>query len=336
MQVFHMALSYHEYRSQSPYISPFSDDWGVRYKLSGDLLLVYNTGRGRPELQTDRKKRTEIKSFSHGTSNRMARYLRECEADYRYMHTLTYPSVYPTDGREVKYHLRRYCQELTRISKRLGRKGTSIFWFIEFQKRGAPHFHILTTDFYSYRRCAMLWYLIVGTNDLKHLKAGVRVEKIKKGKKGMITYARKYARKQEQKEVPENYQNVGRFYGVYGLKKCVAAATTFYNDSLKKEHVLAQNERINESIKSLIGSLSIRLLKQSFGFRMFHIESISDSYRLMNLIDEIDALINQTTTNDEYSDLSDDDIDIEFLSDLQLVMAKRTYLEAKGRNYGFL
>jgi len=329
-----MAISYHEFRSQSPYLSPFPDDWGVRYRLSGDLLLVYNTGRGRPELQTGRKTRTEIKSFSHGTSNRMARYLRECEADYKYMHTLTYPAVYPTDGREVKYHLRRYCQELTRISKRLKRQRTSIFWFIEFQARGAPHFHLLTTDFYSYKRCAQLWYQIVGTNDSRHLKAGVRVEKIKKGKKGMITYARKYARKQEQKEVPESYQNVGRFYGVYGLKKCVAADTIFFNDSLRKPHVLAQNERIIESIKSLICSSAIRLLKQSYGFRMFHIESLSESYKLMNLIDDIDQQINQTTTRDDYEDLSDDELEIPFLTEEELRWSKLKYLEAKARNFG--
>jgi hypothetical protein len=329
-----MALSYHEFRTQSPYISPFPDDWGVRYRISGDLLLVYNTGRGRPELQTTRKKRGEITTFSHGTSNRMARYLRETEADYRYMHTLTYPSVYPTDGREVKYHLRRYCQELMRISKRNGKNPrSSIFWFIEFQNRGAPHFHILTTDFYSFKRCAMLWYAIVGSNDLKHLKAGTRVETIKKGKKGMITYARKYARKQEQKEVPENYQNVGRFYGVYGWKKCVAADTTFFNDSLLKPIVLEQNERIIESIKSLIESKNIRLLKQSYGFRMFHIEHLSDSYRLMNLIDEIDHLINQTTKLSDSYDLSDDDLEIPHLSEYELDWAKIRYLEAKGRNY---
>jgi hypothetical protein len=331
-----MAISYHEFRNQSPYLSPFPDDWGVRYRLSGDLLLVYNTGRGRPELQTARKKRGEITTFSHGTSNRMARYLRECEADYKYMHTLTYPSVYPTDGREVKYHLRRYCQELTRISKRLKRRNTSIFWFIEFQQRGAPHFHLLTTDFYSYRRCAMLWYAIVGSNDLKHLEAGVRVERIRKGKKGMISYARKYARKQEQKEVPADYQNIGRFYGVYGLKKCVAATTTFFCDSLLKRDVLGQNERIIESIKSLIESNSIRLLKHSYGFRMFHIESLGDSYRLMNLIDDIDRKINRTTKLSDSFDLSDDALDIPVLTDSELIWAKVRYLESKGRSYGTL
>lgn len=324
-----MDISYHEFRSQSPYLSPFPDDWGVRYRLSGDLLIVYDTARGRPELQDGRKRRTAIKGFSKGTANRMGRYLRETTADYKYMHTLTYPSVYPTDGKEVKYHLRRYCQELMRISKRLKRERTSIFWFIEFQSRGAPHFHILTTDFYSFRRCAQLWYLIVGSNDLKHLKAGVRVEKIKKGKKGMIVYARKYARKQEQKEVPENYQNVGRFYGVYGLKSTVSADIVFYNDLMQESRFSACKEHINGSIKSLIESKKIRLLKSSFGFRLFHIESISDSYRLMNLIDELNRTC-ESYVPIKGCDIADDDYQAPFLTPMELQMGKRAYLIASG------
>jgi hypothetical protein len=330
-----MTIHYHEFRTQSPYLSPFSDDWGVKYRLSGDLLLIYNTGRGRPELQNDRKRRTAIKEFSHGTSNRMARYLRECEADYKYMHTLTYPALYPTDGREVKYHLRRYCQELQRISKRLNRARTSIFWFIEFQSRGAPHFHLLTTDFYSYKRCAMLWYAIVGTGDLKHLRAGVRVEKIKKGKKGMITYARKYARKQEQKEVPEDYKNVGRFYGVYGLKSTVAAAITFYDDLCKKSDILAKKELLNDSIKSLIESGGLALLKQSYGFRMFHIGSISDSYRLMNLMEGLGVGLGESETS-EWVSFGESEVSGEVLSSEALEMAKRAYIQAsKGSSMMF-
>ena len=59
------------------------------------------------------------------------------------------------------------------------------------------------------------WYRIVGSGDPKHLRAGTRVERIKRS---AISYVAKYAQKNEQKQVPEGFQNVGRFWGTWGMK----------------------------------------------------------------------------------------------------------------------
>ena len=48
--------------------------------------------------------------------------------------------------------------------------------------------------------------------DYDHLKAGTKTERVRKPK-GARNYAVKYAQKCRQKEVPENYENVGRFWG---------------------------------------------------------------------------------------------------------------------------
>lgn len=289
-----MAAYYHDFSNPNPYLSTDPDDAGVRYRLSGDLLLVYNTARGvqRDSRPNRQRERSEIVRFSASASSRMGRYLRESVADYKYMHTLTYPSTYSNDGAVVKEHLRRYLQELTRISIRNGRKREcSHFWFLEFQSRGAPHFHIFTTDFYSFRRCAYLWYTIVSSGDEKHLKAGIRVEKLRKGRKGAISYARKYATKQAQKIVPPEYVSVGRFWGIHGLKKRMAADTVFYADSCLDDALMSIKTQINTTIKSLCDLGAIKMIKRTFGFAMFHINQVDHvHYTLTPWIQDANAL----------------------------------------------
>jgi hypothetical protein len=107
-----------------------------------------------------------------------------------------------------------------------GDDGTySAFWFLEFQARGAPHFHIFCTWSPNKEWVAKTWYFIVGSEDDRHLRAGTRVEFIRSGRAGTISYASKYAAKQEQKDVPSDYENVGRFWGVYGRRAVVSAST---------------------------------------------------------------------------------------------------------------
>lgn len=92
----------------------------------------------------------------------------------------------------------------------------SYLWFLEFQKRGAPHFHIL----YTFKVCqetidyvSKAWHDIVNCDpNPKHLAAGTRCENVRKAN-GARRYAVKYACKMKQKSVPLDYQNCGRFYG---------------------------------------------------------------------------------------------------------------------------
>jgi hypothetical protein len=56
------------------------------------------------------------------------------------------------------------------------------------------------------------WYRICESGDERHLKAGTRLERIRKPG-GARRYTVKYAFKMEQKRVPVEYRNVGRFWG---------------------------------------------------------------------------------------------------------------------------
>lgn len=161
-------------------------------------------------------KRGTIKMFSRSSCRNMVQTARNV-AGLSHMVTLTYPAEFPCNGKITKRHL-----ELIRkwfIYRKIGG-----FWFYEFQKRGAPHFHIFTTGKVDKEDLSEAWYKIVGSEDLKHLRAGTKIEAIRKPH-AIAAYAAKYAAKAEQKEVPEGFEDVGRFWGCFGGVKVIPKET---------------------------------------------------------------------------------------------------------------
>lgn len=157
--------------------------------------------------------RKSITMFSDGSRRRLlftARNLPGLEI----MLTLTYPSDYPADGHLVKDHWRRFRQWMVRNGASYG------LWVLEFQKRGAPHFHIFLNKQLDRHAVSKAWYRIVGSEDSKHLVAGTKIEEFRYPP-ALGSYVMKYAAKMEQKEVPADYQNVGRFWGTWGrIRSC--------------------------------------------------------------------------------------------------------------------
>lgn len=179
-----------------------------------------------------------VKEFSMKSRLRLLHFVRNCNADFVSMLTLTYPRVFSTDGKAVKNHLHRFLD-----------KGLLAFypcryvWFLEFQRRGAPHYHILTdrslepcqSAFYRGRRgwvkvwtnrvmqdrLREVWYRIVGSGDERHLRAGLMWERIEH-EEGALRYTATHAGKEVQKLVPSAFQNVGRFWG--HSRDCFVAA----------------------------------------------------------------------------------------------------------------
>lgn len=216
--------------------------FGTSYKASGNIFVARRTYQTSP-LKFEGSTRSCISGFSDGAGRRMRKYLRECMAVYKEMVTLTYPFSYSIDGSEIKEHLRRFLQEMRREWVRHANECCynvqeySAFWFLEFQERGAPHFHIFATWCPSRVWVAETWYRIVNSEDERHLRAGTRVEYLRLGKAGTIAYASKYAAKMEQKTVPDNYINCGRFWGVSGRRGVMSAATFVRASQLQKSDV---------------------------------------------------------------------------------------------------
>jgi len=170
-------------------------------------------------------------------------WCKNSDIDFFSMLTITYPKAFESDGREVKRHLHNIIKWLRR-----NYRGIRGIWFLEFQTRGAPHFHFLldidisvfgevitkkrtrkhdSHTSQSYRtvqsvenKASLAWYRIVGSGDEKHLRAGVCWE-ILENSEAAIWYAAKHAAKPHQKQVPEQYTAVGRFWGKFGGLKIV-------------------------------------------------------------------------------------------------------------------
>ena len=122
--------------------------------------------------------------------------------------TLTYPSEFPCDGNVVK-------RDWAAMRKWLCRRGLGGLQVLEFHERGAPHIHAYLSGRVDKKEVAEAWYRIVGSGDLKHLAAGTRIEKLRK-MNAMSMYVVKYISKERQKQVPEGFENVGRFWSLFG------------------------------------------------------------------------------------------------------------------------
>lgn len=158
-----------------------------------------------PEKEKRRAKRSKIVKFTKKSAKNLRHQIRNSEDTWKVFITLTYPDVFPCDGKETKDHLNVFLQYLRR-------KEIKYVWVLEFQSRGAPHYHIIASNFIHKEDLSKIWYRIVGSGDEKHLKAGTQIEAIK-SKTHLYGYLSNYIKKLDQKTPPAGFENVGRFWG---------------------------------------------------------------------------------------------------------------------------
>lgn len=219
--------------------------------------------------------RGEITHLSEKSRARLSEFAHEltaCGELPKFMLTLTYPGDWrsvASNGRSVKRHLNAMRKRLVRYFERLG-MGFSLLWFLEFQKRGAPHVHLILwgADLtlsdegvrVAQKQLPKLWAEVVAHADPvhreRHLRRGTGFARMRKPHFG---YAAKYARKMQQKAVPPDFSDVGRFWGYWNYKKPAPYA---FSMQLSYQQLQALSEALMMSIykKSLsfanrIGSL---------------------------------------------------------------------------------
>lgn len=157
------------------------------------------------EREKRKAKRSKIIKFSWRSARRLRHLIRNSEDMWKAFITLTYPAEYPCNGRETKAHLNAFLQFLRR-------KGIKSVWVLEFQSRGAPHYHIIVSEFIPKEEIAERWYRIVASGDEKHLKAGTGISAIR-SKGQLYSYLSTYIKKLDQKNAPMEFEDVGRFWG---------------------------------------------------------------------------------------------------------------------------
>jgi hypothetical protein len=127
--------------------------------------------------------------------------------------TLTYPREYPQDPVLCK-------GQLKALRKRLQREFEpfAAFWRMGIQQRGAWHFHLLLFVGPSFgpvgelrRFISSCWYEVTGKVSEGHLRAGTRVEAVKKWREA-TSYAERYMAKPE--EFPDGLLT-GRIWGIW-------------------------------------------------------------------------------------------------------------------------
>lgn len=270
--------------SQDAYTTQFAGERPkINIQLSGEILVVTSSNRpGRNRGRFDERERECMVGLSASASKRMARYLRSSLAVYKVFITLTYPYGFPLDGRICKEHLRRFNQEVARFLRLRNYlpHEISLFWFLEFQSRGAPHFHIFCTHFIDKDWLSRTWFRIVGSDDDRHLKAGTNVQAFMEGRSGACAYARKYARKEEQKDVPEKFLNVGRFWGITGQRNVVVAATQIDPEYFIFADYREQKSRLLARIEREINAGNLIILKKGEGFRVMKCLKTSCQWRI--------------------------------------------------------
>jgi hypothetical protein len=186
----------------------------VRIKTSG----FETSGGGGP--------RGNITGFSADSRKRMLEMMNCLEFEKLTFVTLTYPAVWPEDGHEVKEHIRRF---RARLEKKFGK--LRVVWRMEYQERGAPHFHLIIMDAPFICR----WWLSkawVDSNDTKSWKNFLYGSNIKGiAQKGdsqkVINYVCKYAGKVEEHVRTNDNEWCGRFWGKWNVEKPLPALYQF-------------------------------------------------------------------------------------------------------------
>lgn len=163
------------------------------------------------------RKDKPIVKLSKKSLARLAFTVLNSERKFLTMQTLTYPYKFPNNGKKVKKHLNSF---LTCSRREIGEM--SYLWFLEFQKRGAPHIHLMTTygepSPAMRRQFAEIWARTI-TNQLRDKIKVFKVHEHEaqwakiRSEHGAAGYVLKYALKPYQKIVPEEYGDVGRFWG---------------------------------------------------------------------------------------------------------------------------
>ena len=161
-------------------------------------------------------KRGDIQVFSVGSRYRLFRLLHQLTFTKVTFMTLTYPEEFPTNPRVYKTHLKEFHRKFE-----IKTPGVSGVWRLEFQERGAPHFHIMFLDWQpgDDGEVAWMWKSTCHTWDMAHELLGVNVRIITDNRQQALIafYLAKYIAKIDEREVKYDARKPGRWWGKWNI-----------------------------------------------------------------------------------------------------------------------
>lgn len=166
-----------------------------------------------------------------------------------YLATATYPRYFEADPAAWKADLHRLF-----VAWRQTYGPVRCVWILEFQRRGAPHFHIAIVVPNGVKSAevrewfAQTWYRIAGHGDRRHLNQHRKAEHFKRtdGHRGVTSYFQRELRKEHQKTLPEwlrrrdSDEGAGRWWGVRGLKRLILDEPVTEAESYKLKRVASR------------------------------------------------------------------------------------------------
>lgn len=190
--------------------------------------------------------RGTIEAFSEASRRRLLEVARNSGWKIQSQICLSYPAIFPHDGQAVKAHLNAF---LVGMKRYYG--SVSYLWCLEFQKRGAPHLHVfLSIEANDANRAKLsdLWArLITKTpedyNDVVQVHKHPRNFIIWNMSSGQYL-VKQYLAKTQQKDVPEQFNNVGRWWGHSRDMSPAVTAVCFDDLDEKQESALQKIIRI--------------------------------------------------------------------------------------------
>lgn len=197
----------------------------ILYNRETKTAIVKRTARKKDgPLKTGNK--SNIRYLSQSSLSRLAFLVANTSTKFVSMLTLTYLSFPTTE--QAKKQLNRVLQYLER---KAGRK-LRYLWFMEFQKKGRVHFHVLldlTRSLELQTSLSLFWAKLIEplneeyvTSKGKKTTKWEAIQAVHNHKRtweairkedGAKRYALKYALKTRQKKVPDGVDLTGRFWG---------------------------------------------------------------------------------------------------------------------------
>ena len=207
-------LSKPHIRTQDP---PALSNGRLRWYPGASFVEVLGSNDRLPKKERKAKPRGRVKEFSADARRRLkatVAKLKRVELEKALVVTLTYPGEFP-DPDDFKI----YKKHLHTCEMALGRKWPecSGIWKLEFQKRGAAHYHLIVCGLGDLELETVrawfreTWYRIAHNGDKNGGIAGTQVDRIK-SVGGAINYLAKYLSKDDQTR-PGNF--TGRYWGIH-------------------------------------------------------------------------------------------------------------------------
>lgn len=218
------SISHISHREEYP-----SSDYFLKVYHS-DVKVIKPACQGKPHH--GKFQRSAIFEFSEKSKSRLREVCRNSGFWIRSQFCLTYHEIWPTDGLQSKRQLDAFLVFLRRHPG-IAYLGDSLryLWVLEFQGRKAPHFHLFTDLIADAEWPGVPFVVPIDKHELArlwvldaqklHLPSAVTTLQFHSHEKNFFPWrmvsgsylVKEYVEKSLQKDVPENFQNVGRFWG---------------------------------------------------------------------------------------------------------------------------